>query len=175
MKKLLFLIAAIALAATSPRLTAQNPVDFTLVSATDGSTFRLSDNKGKMVVLHFLLKTECPYCLKHTRSYAALSDSFPDIVQLFIKPDNREEILEWVKNLEQADFKDLPKIYIDPDARLASDYKIPNGYQFHGQVVHYPAMIILDGNGKEIFRYVGKNNSDRFPADKFITKVNGWK
>ena len=175
MKKLLFLIPVLALVVPSSRLVAQNPADFTLVSATDGSKFRLSENKGKMVVLHFLLKTECPYCLKHTRSYAALSDSFPDIVQLFIKPDNREEILKWAKNLEKDDFKALPGIYIDPDARLAAEYKIPGGYQFHGQVVHYPAMIVLDGSGKEIFRYVGKNNSDRFPADKFLTKVNEWK
>lgn len=175
MKKLMLLITAIALAVVSPKLEAQNPFDFTLISATDESKFRLSENKGKIVVLHFLLKTECPYCLKHTRTYSAVSDSFPDIVQLFIKPDNREEILEWAKNLEQDDFKDLPKIYIDPNARLASEYKISDGYQFHGQVVHYPAMIILDGNGKEIFRYVGKNNSDRFPADKFVAMVNEWK
>ena len=43
-----------------------NPENFTVQSATDCKTFKLSDTKGKYVALHFLLKTECPFCLKHT-------------------------------------------------------------------------------------------------------------
>ena len=35
-----------------------------------GSKFELKDHKGKIVVLHFLLKTECPFCLKYTNQYA---------------------------------------------------------------------------------------------------------
>jgi thioredoxin-dependent peroxiredoxin len=39
---------------------AENPTDFEVKSAFDDSTFQLSEQKGKFVVLHFLLKTECP-------------------------------------------------------------------------------------------------------------------
>ena len=36
----------------------QEPLDLTLSSALDISKFVLSDNRDKIVVLHFLLKTE---------------------------------------------------------------------------------------------------------------------
>ena len=36
----------------------QEPLDFTLASALDKSKFVLSENRDKIVVLHFLLKTE---------------------------------------------------------------------------------------------------------------------
>ena len=48
---------------------AQNVKDFTLTSVTDKSTFTLSKSKGKFVAIHFLLKTECPYCIRHTSDY----------------------------------------------------------------------------------------------------------
>ena len=48
---------------------AQSFVDFTLPSVTDTSHFILSKAKGKFIALHFLLKTECPYCMRHTHEY----------------------------------------------------------------------------------------------------------
>ena len=62
-------------------------------------------------------------------------------------------------------------IYRDPEAALAKAFDIPFGYKFHGQVVHYPALVILDPKGKEVFRYVGKNNGDRYEFDDFVTKI----
>jgi hypothetical protein len=29
----------------------------------------------------------------------------------------------------------------------------------------------LDGSGKEVFRYVGESNRDRYPYDKFLSKL----
>jgi peroxiredoxin Q/BCP len=63
-------------------------------------------------------------------------------------------------------------IYQDINASLADRFKIPAGYAFHGQSVHYPALILLDKKGKEIFRYVGKNNSDRFSFDQLKAKLS---
>ena len=62
-------------------------------------------------------------------------------------------------------------IYQDADAKLADQFNIPNGYQFHGQVVHYPALILLNDKGEEVFRYIGKNNSDRFSFDQLKAKI----
>ena len=50
-------------------------------------------------------------------------------------------------------------------------YKIPFGYEFHGQVFHYPALVLLGRDGKELFRYVGKNNVDRYSFDQLKEKV----
>ncbi len=54
---------------------------------------------------------------------------------------------------------------------LATQNNIPNGYAFHGQVVHYPALILLNEEGKEVFRYIGKNNSDRYSFEKLTAKI----
>jgi len=52
------------------------------------------------------------------------------------------------------------------DDALAKAYGIPDGYAFHDQVVRYPALLLLDPDGKEVFRYVGKNNGDRVSVDR---------
>jgi len=159
---------AFALLLFSINIQAQNIKDFTLTSVTDNSTFNLNKSKGKFVALHFLLKTECPYCIRHTSEYFDKATTLPDVIQVFIKPDSEKEIKEWASKLKSTNA--LP-IYQDQDAKLADQFNIPNGYQFHGQVVHYPALILLNKKGEEVFRYVGKNNSDRFSFDQLKTKI----
>jgi len=88
-------------------------------------------------------------------------------MQVFIKPDAPEEIRRWANKIESPQ----PIIYRDANTALAQAFKIPHGYRFHGQVVHYPALVLLDGEGNEVFRYVGKDNSDRLPFDQFAAKI----
>ena len=151
---------------------AQNIKDFSLTSVTDKSTFTLSKSKGKYIALHFLLKTECPYCIRHTSEYFEKASSLSNVIQVFIKPDSEQEIKAWAGKLKSSN--SLP-IYQDADAKLADQFNIPNGYQFHGQVVHYPALILLNDKGEEVFRYVGKNNSDRFSFDQLKAKIEALK
>lgn len=151
-------------------VSAQNTADFRLESATDNSRFTLSEAKGKFVALHFLLKTECPFCIRHTQDYLSKATRLPNVIQVFIKPDTEEEIKEWATNLPADEFPQF-RIYRDPGAKLADQFKIPNGYEFHNQVVHYPALVLLGPDGKEVFRYVGKDNTDRFPFEKLEEKI----
>jgi peroxiredoxin Q/BCP len=166
-----FSMFSICLLFLSPSLFSEPPKDFTLDSPTHNSSIKLSELKGKTVVIHFLLKTECPYCLRYTRSYAKSAESTADVVHLFVKPDTAEDIKAWAAHLDAKGLKETPAIYRDPDAELAKAFKIPDGYKFHGQSVHYPAMVVLDSNGKELFRYVGKNNSDRLSYDDFQKRL----
>lgn len=152
----------------------QNPADFTLISATDNSQFKLSEAHGKFVALHFLLKTDCPVCLRHTQEYFSKAATLPDVVQVFIKPDSEEEIEAWSDGLPEESLLKFP-IYRDPDAKLAVQFNIPSGYEFHNQVVHYPALILLDPSGKEVFRYIGKNNRDRFSFEQLTSKIRELK
>ena len=161
-----FLTATLALAAP--------PADFTVESPADDSKFHLADAKGKYVALHFLLKTECPICLRHTSDYAKKATTRPDIVQVFLKPDSAEEIKGWTAHLGEETTKHAT-IYRDPDATLAKAFAIPDGYHFHGEVVHFPALVLLDPAGKEVFRYVGKNNTDRFGFEQLVAKVTELK
>ncbi len=149
---------------------AQNPTDFKLQSATNNSQFDLRKEKGKFVALHFLLKTECPFCIKHTQDYFAKAKTLSNVKQVFIKPDSELEIQAWAKKLSPGEQAQFP-IYRDPDAKLAELFKIPNGYRFHGQVVHYPATILIGPKGNEVYRYVGKNNTDRLSFETLADKV----
>lgn len=149
-------------------LAANPPTDFTLKAPVTGQTFRLSEAKGSYVVLQFLLKTECPVCLRHTRSHFLNTEKLKGTIQLFVKPDGTEALTAWARQLG-AD--PSPVIYQDPDATLATAFSIPDGYSFHGETVHYPALLILDPQGHEVFRYVGKDNSDRYSVTQLNQKL----
>ena len=172
--KLPRLLTAVFFAATlqvsSHPLLAANPDTFTLKAATGNGTFSLGDAKGRYVALHFLLKTECPYCLRHTRDYFTKSAKLPNVVQVFIKPDTGEEIAKWALKLPAEELPQNP-IYRDPEAALATAFDVPDGYKFHGQMVHFPATILLGPDGREVFRYVGKNNGDRLAFEKIAGKI----
>jgi peroxiredoxin Q/BCP len=148
------------------------PIDkFRLNSATDNSQFNSSDAEGKYVALHFLLKTDCPICIRHTQDYFDKAERLPGVIQIFVKPDTENEIEEWSKELP-ADGLEMFPIYRDPDAKLAKQFNIPDGYEFHNQVVHYPALILIDPEGMEVFRYIGKNNRDRYSFELLESKIN---
>lgn len=151
---------------------AATPADFTVEAPASGQKFRLADARGKFVALHFLLKTECPVCLRHTREYARRAGELPDVVQIFLKPDSANDIQAWVGKLGDG-AAGQPVIYRDPEASLARQFRIPDGYRFHGESVHYPALVLLDPTGAEVFRHVGKNNGDRFGFEALAAKVAG--
>ena len=171
MKTKIIFTQVMVLATLIASVKAQNPTDFELVSATDESHFVLNAAKGKYVALHFLLKTECPYCIRHTNDYMSKASTLPNVIHVFIKPDTDEEIASWAKKLS-PDEKDNFPVYRDPGAGLAKKFMIPDGYAFHNQVVHYPALILLGLDGKEVFRYIGKNNSDRYSFEQLTIKIH---
>lgn len=171
----LLLAILVAGALSAPRSArAASPDHFTLRAATGDATFSLASARGHYVALHFLLKTECPYCLRHTREYFTQAATLPGVIQIFVKPDTEEEIAKWAAKLPADELTQNP-IYRDPDAALARALAVPDGYKFHGQVVHYPATIVFGPDGKEVFRYVGKNNSDRLSFAKLAEKITELK
>jgi len=170
MKSLRPILFTLQLTSLSSVLLAENPNDFTVKAALGEGVFTLSENRGKIVALHFLLKAECPVCLRHTHDFGVLAATTPEVIHVFLKPDSEAEIEAWAARIDRSDLGALPKIYRDPDAGLAKLYGIPGGYKFHGQIVHFPALIVLDADGKELFRHVGMDNSDRISTSEF-TKV----
>ena len=161
---------AVLIASIAALTAAAAPIDFTIDSPVDGRKFSLADARGRYVALHFLLKTECPYCLRHTRDYAKRSAASADVIHVFLKPDSAAEIKGWAAKVGD----DAPKgftVYRDADAKLADAFGIPGGFAFHGETVHFPALVLLDPAGKEVFRHVGKDNSDRLGSVAFTAKV----
>lgn len=163
------ILATLAALLAVSQLARANPDDFTVQGATGTNGFKLSEAKGKFVALHFLLKTECPLCIRYTHDYAKLAAGDSRVVHVFLKPDTDAEIKAWAAKL--GDDAAKLTIYRDPEAALAKSFNIPDGYKFHGQTVHFPALVLLGQDGKEVFRYVGKSNADRFSAAKFAEKL----
>jgi hypothetical protein len=64
-----------------------------------------------------------------------------------------------------------PVICRDPNANLAEAFGIAKGYPFHGETVHFPALVVLDGTGKELLRHAGRNNSDRMSVTGFSARL----
>ena len=62
-------------------------------------------------------------------------------------------------------------IRVIPVFFIADRFDVPDGYEFHNQVVHFPALILLDPEGKEVFRYIGKNNRDRYSFEQLESKI----
>lgn len=162
-------LAALVLSSLATQVGHASPDEFTVHSVNSTNVFKLSDAKGRFVALHFLLKTECPYCIRHTHDYVQKSAGNSQVVHVFLKPDTDAEIKAWASKLGEDSLK--VTIYRDPDAALAKAYNIPDGYKFHGQTVHYPALVLLDASGKEVFRYVGKSNADRLDYEKFSARL----
>lgn len=142
---------------------------------SDGSTFDLSQQKARYVVLHFLLKTECPYCLKYTREFSRIAKDEADVVHVFLKPDDEAEVSKWMDHLDAETRKELPMILQDAGAKQAKSFKIPDGYRFHGQSVHYPALIVLGPDRQEVFRHVGKSNADRCTVEMYREQMGKLK
>lgn len=143
------------------------PTDFSVRSGD--KTFRLSEARGKIVALHFLLKTECPYCGEYVAEIARRAPELAGIVHVFLKPDSDEEIDAWSDKLRGTGVE--ATVFRDPEAKLAQAFNIPDGYAFHGQSVHYPALVLLGPDAQEVFRYVGKDNTDRLPFDRLAAKI----
>jgi hypothetical protein len=81
--------------------------------------------------------------------------------------------LSWSPRLSllPAHFGEVTSQFLDPFATLARRLQIPDGYAFHGETVHYPALMPLNPSGEEVFRSVGKNKGDRFGSDQPAAEV----
>src|SRR5690349_166081 len=118
MHALKYLVIAIATFLPTLLVFAAAPADFTVTAPADGKTFRLSENKGRYVALHFLLKTECPFCLRHTAEYSMRALTLAGVQHIFLKPDSDAEIKSWSGKLKGAS----PTIYRDAEAKLAKEF-----------------------------------------------------
>lgn len=165
-------LLAIASAGSVAASSNSGPVtDFELPAVDGAKPFKLSEHRGHYVALHFLLKTECPFCLGHVQEYGRKAGLLPTVLQVFIKPDDEAAIREWMSKISPG-LKDKLTLHRDAEAGLAGRFGIPGGYKFHGEEVHYPALILIDPAGREVFRHVGKSNSDRYRFDQLAAKMD---
>ena len=121
--------------------------DFELTSDS-GESVRLSDLKGKQVVLYFYPKDETPGCTKEACSFR---DAWKDlartgVVLIGVSTDNEESHKAFKKHHE------LPfHLVSDPSGTIAKAYGVPN----HGGFLSRQTFVIgADGKLKKVYRSV---------------------
>lgn len=137
-----------------------------------GEAIRLRDLQGGWIALHFLLPVECSYCLMHTLDYALKADTVPEVRHVFVKPNDAKSARKWQDTLMAApDASDAPSvpplIVRDEAGRVARGLLLRHGYKYRGATMNYPAFVLLDPEGEEVFRHVGEQTMDRFGFEQF--------
>lgn len=162
--------------AAQPAVTSPSPKQARDAAASEPRTFTVGEGgrvfdsasaRGRYLVVHFLLGDECPYCARLMREYQDQLPTLAGVEQIFVQ-NIPEPAFEAAL---RSDPEGTSRLYRDADGRLASAFKIPGGYRFHGMTMDYPAMVVLDRDGREVFRHVGANNTDRVPFDQFAAKI----
>ena len=123
------------------------PTTATPYSRSDGSTARLSDYQGKVVVLNFWA-TWCAPCRKEMPELSALQSTLGGnnfaVVTIATGPNPPDKIAAFFKNMK---IDNLPP-HRDPRQALAREMG----------VLGLPTTIVLDREGQEIARLLGDAN-----------------
>lgn len=120
--------------------------DFELVNLDGGKT-RLSDLRGKVVVVNFWA-TWCGPCVDEMPMFETYAGQYPNFVMLGI---DEEEDMDLVKNfLSNMDI--TYPILLDQNAKVSESYK----------VFMLPSTFFIDEEGMVRFRHIGVMSQDQF-------------
>ncbi len=116
-------------------------------TAIDGKSFKLSDYKGKLVLLNFWA-TWCAPCKVEFPQMLELAVNDKDIIFLAVSVDeNSEDIARFLKSQKRTHVKHADvKIAHDPEKEIAQDTF---------QVLKYPETVIISPSGKMTDKVVG--------------------
>jgi cytochrome c biogenesis protein CcmG, thiol:disulfide interchange protein DsbE len=113
--------------------------DFTVHSLSDGKEVKLSDYKGKPVLLNFF-STDCPSCRRELPHVADIQEEAGDKLQvLVISTDAPTKLKSYLKN---------------EDIELSAAYDRGVAHQAYG-VDTIPYLVVIDSEGKIRGDYVG--------------------
>lgn len=135
------------LVADDPRPEEGHPApDFSLKSL-DGKTVRLSDLRGKKVVLINFWATWCPPCRFEMPTMQQIYSEYKgkgfEILAINIEPDATKEIREFMKELRLS----FP-VLLDPEMKVARKYR----------VFGLPVSVLIDRQGVIRLRDTGYND-----------------
>ncbi len=117
----------------------------------DGQIHRLSDYRGKIVIVNFW-SCECPHSERTDRSTMACLVQWGDQVKMLSIASNRSESIQGMK--EASKTRRLPRVLIDAEHIVADLY----------EAVTTPHVFVLDREG--ILRYRGAVDDVRFRQPK---------
>ena len=155
MKKLFALVLTLALLTSAALATQFSPAtegeevsDFE-VTLSDGSTFRLSDQRGKAVLVN-LWATWCPPCVAEMPDLQKLSEDYAD--SLVVLGVNISDSAEDAAAFMEENGYTYP-LYVDADYRL-STFILPT------QAI--PLTVVIDPNGGATAIHLGLGTYEQF-------------
>lgn len=134
----------------------------------EGHRFDSTQAKGSLIAVHFLLGDECPFCMKLLNEYTASAASVAGVRHVFVQNISKEA---FEKKLATLPEDQKASLFRDVDGALSKRFNVKGGYQFHGMVMNYPALVLVNDSGKELYRYTGTSNADRLKFTDFSKKV----
>ena len=136
--------------------------------------FQLSQHRGSWVLLEFLSSTRSDV---DTNRYVVLAASAEELVEkedlcpVIIVEGEKETLEAWWKALPR---NNLP-LCRDPRGQLASVLRIKKERTKDGKSQGLPATILVDPEGNETWRSVGKNAQDRPPIEAVLEELQSAK
>lgn len=132
---------------TQPTQTATRPLapDFTLTDV-DGNLFRLSDQRGKVVVIEFM-QTTCPACIRQEPNLRELRSKFGgDVVTVIVSvnPADTDSVLR-----KHRDENLVGWIAMRDKSEVYTQYSVDST----------PTIFIIDRNGYIQYKHVGVTES----------------
>ncbi|MBA4310690.1 MAG: hypothetical protein C0425_10200 [Chlorobiaceae bacterium] len=133
--------SSIEMSANTRGKVGSKAADFSLQSTT-GKTIKLSDYKGKIVILDFWA-TWCPPCRKGIPDLIAIQNEFKNdvvVIGISVDKDTKDEVPQFMK-----DFKiNYPVVFYTD--KVIKDY---------GGIEAIPTSFIIDQRGKTVDKHVG--------------------
>ncbi len=133
----------------------QQAPDFSLVDL-NGKPIRLSDLRGRPVILHFWA-TWCPICRQETPALEAVNQRYRShgVVLMGINVRERPENVQEFARSSRLTFP----VLIDSDGSVAGRY----------QVTGIPTTLVIDSSGVVRFRHVGPIREEQW--EEYLTQV----
>ena len=130
-------------------LSSDKAPDFSLKSV-DGKTVKLSDYKGKVVIIDFWA-TWCPPCRKGIPDLISIQNEFKDKVVIIGISLDREKTIKDVPGFVKSYGINYPVVY--GDDKVATDY---------GGIQSIPTAFVIDKNGNIADSHVGLTDKDTY-------------
>lgn len=147
------------------RIAGGDPTHPAVTAVADDRSLSIDDLKGSYLALHFVGATTSPAGAKFVRDTISNAPSVAGVMHLFISAEPAAQVKAWAEQ-----FGDSAKmVFVDKDGGLAADLGLKAGSS--AGVTGEPATIVLDPEGKELFRSVGAGLDDYLSFDRFARQM----